>query len=396
MRWIKKLKKKIKKPLKKVYRFHMLRHVYPRIYKKNAKKPVNKKKAVFIEVRDENLSSNCRRIYDRLNEAGFALSVHYLHMSFARRKDYEMYCRAMAADIADAGYIFLDESSDVFAALPIRKKTVVTQLWHACGAFKKFGLSTAEKKFGDDAKTLEKYPFHGNYTHMTVSAPEVVWAYEEAMNLKGSGVVKPLGIARTDVFFDKTAEQAAREHLYEIFPQAKGKRVILYAPTFRGHVAGAKSPNEIDIPRFCKALSKDCVLLFKLHPFVKKKTEIPPECGGFAKDVTEDMEIEELLLAADCCITDYSSLVFEYALLDRPMLFYAYDLDDYYDWRGFYYPYEDFVPGPILKTQDALLDALRALPSGFDRERMRAFRDKYMSACDGHATERILECVLGE
>ena len=396
MRLIKKAVKKIKKPLKKVYRFHMLRHVYPNIYAKHARVPVNMKKAVFVEVRENELSSNMRYIYERLREKGFELSVHFLHMSFSKRKDYASYCKAMAADIADAGYIFLDESSDVFAALPIRKKTVVTQLWHACGAFKKFGLSTADKLFGENAKTLEKYPFHGNYTHMTVSAPEVVWAYEEAMNLAGTGVVKPLGISRTDYFFDEKAKQAAEEHLYKVFPQARGKRVILYAPTFRGHVAGAKTPNEIDITRFAGALQKDSVLLFKLHPFVKIRTEIPADCESFARDVTDELSIEELLLTADVCITDYSSLVFEYALLERPMLFFAYDLDEYYDWRGFYYPYEDFVPGPIVKTQEALLEELRRLPEGFDKERVISFKEKYMSACDGHATDRILQCILGD
>lgn len=66
----------------------------------------------------------------------------------------------------------------------MRKETIVTQLWHGCGAFKKFGMSTAELIFGDDRKTLEKYPYHGNYTYVTVSSPEVVWAYEEAMSLQ--------------------------------------------------------------------------------------------------------------------------------------------------------------------------------------------------------------------
>ena len=388
--------RKIKKTFGRIYRFHMLRHVYPKLYKENAAKPVDMKKVVFIEVREKELSSNFRYIYDRLKDKGYKVSLHFLHMSFVKRHVYENYCKEMIADIADAGYVFLDEASDVFAALPIRKKTVVTQLWHACGAFKKFGLSVAEKKFGEDKKTLEKYPFHGNYTYMTVSAPEVVWAYEEAMNLKGQGIVKPLGISRTDYFYDKNVEAEAYKHLYKEFPEAKGKKVILYAPTFRGHVAHAKTPNQIDIERFASELGKDAVLLFKLHPFVKKRTAIPEGCEGFAKDVTDDFTIEELLLVSDLCISDYSSLVFEYSLLERPMIFYAYDLDSYYDWRGFYYPYDEFVPGDIVKTEDELLSNIKKSLVSFDPERIRNFKEKYMSACDGHATERIMNTIFGD
>lgn len=391
LRWIYRRTRKLARGM---YRFHMLRHVYPKLYKENAVKPVDKKKVVFIEVREKEFSSNFQYIYDALKDKDYKLSKHFLHMSFAKRRDYESYCKEMIRDIADAGYIFLDEASDVFAALPIRKKTVVTQLWHACGAFKKFGMSISEKKFGEDQKTLEKYPFHGNYTYVTVSSPEVVWAYEEAMNLKGKDVVKPLGIARTDYYYDKTAAEKAFDHLYREFPEAKGKKVILYAPTFRGHVAHAKTPNQIDIERFESELGKECVLLFKLHPFVKRRTEIPEGCEHFAKDVTDDFTIEELLLVTDVCISDYSSLVFEFSLLERPMLFYAYDLDSYFDWRGFYYPYDEFVPGEICKTEDELLRGIEKSLVSFEKDKVIRFKEKYMDACDGHATERIINTVF--
>ena len=117
----------------------------------------------------------------------------------------------MVKDIATAKYVFLNESSNVTSCLPLRKETVLTQLWHACGAFKKFGMSTADLKFGDNRETLNKYPYHRNYTHVTVSSPEVVWAYEEAMSLEDKkDVVKPVGTSRTAVFFDKSFIEKAK------------------------------------------------------------------------------------------------------------------------------------------------------------------------------------------
>ena len=387
----------MRKTLGKLYRFHMLRHVFPKIYAENARrKPVDKKKAVFIEVRESELSSNSRAVYDVLEKKGYKLSVHFLHMSFVKRRIYHKYCKAMIRDIADAGYIFLDEASDVFAALPIRRKTVVTQLWHACGAFKKFGFSVADKKFGEDRASQEKYPFHGNYDYVTVSSPEVVWAYEEAMNLKGKNVVQPLGIPRTDYFYDPEAADAARKHLLQVFPEAEGKKIILYAPTFRGHVADAETPDKLNLPRFAKALGEECVFLFKLHPFIRKRTDIPKECEKFAKDMTDEMTIEELLLTADICISDYSSIIFEYSLLERPMLFYAYDLDSYFDWRGFYYSYEEFVPGTICKNEDELLAGIKNVKGSFDKKEVIKFKNRFMSACDGKSTERIVKKVFGD
>lgn len=392
------IRKRIRKPLIKFYRFYTLKWMYPGLYKHAARKPVNENKVVFIEVRMPEISDSFQLLYDELREHyNYEIHTHFLHMSFVRKWEYIKLCRAMVRDIADAKYVFLNESSDVTSCLPLRKETVLTQLWHACGAFKKFGMSTAELIFGDDRKTLQKYPFHRNYTHMTVSAPEVVWAYEEAMSLKpGSGVVKPVGVSRTDVFFDDKFICQAKDTLYQKFPAAKDKKVILYAPTFRGRVASAKTPDVLDLNLLYEKLGREYVVIFKHHPFVKKRPEIPEEFSEFAIDMTQDMSIEDLLCVSDICISDYSSLVFEYSLFGRPMIFLAYDLDEYFDWRGFYYDYKDFVPGPILTDTEEIVAYISDIENQFDKEKVTAFREKFMSACDGHATERIMQLVFGD
>lgn len=392
------VRKRIRKPLIKFYRFYTLKWMYPVLYKRAAKKPVNENKVVFIEVRMPEISDSFRLLYDELREHyKYEIHTHFLRMSFVRKWEYIKLCRTMVRDIADAKYVFLNESSDVTSCLPLRKETVLTQLWHACGAFKKFGMSTADLIFGDDRKTLQKYPFHRNYTHMTVSAQEVVWAYEEAMSLEpGSGVVKPVGVSRTDVFFDEKFISRAQDTLYQKFPVAKDKKVILYAPTFRGRVASAKTPDVLDLNLMHEKLGREYVVLFKHHPFVKKRPEIPEEFSEFAIDMTQDMSIEDLLCVSDICISDYSSLVFEYSLFSRPMIFLAYDLDEYFDWRGFYYDYKDFVPGPILTNTEDVVSYIADIDNQFDREKVVAFREKFMSACDGHATERIMQLVFGD
>lgn len=394
----KKTKKKFRKVLSRGYKFYTLRLLYPTLYRVYALKPVKKNKVVFIEVRMPKISDSFKLLYDRINgNSKYKVSTHFLRMSFVPRKEYRKLCKNMVKDIATAKYVFLNESSNVTSCLPLRKETVLTQLWHACGAFKKFGMSTADLKFGDNRETLNKYPYHRNYTHVTVSSPEVVWAYEEAMSLEDKkGVVKPVGTSRTDVFFDKAFIEKAKERVYKAFPAARDKKVILYAPTFRGRVAKAKTPDVLDVGKFYKEFGDEYVMIFKHHPFVKNRPIIAEKYKDFAMDLTDDVAIEDLLCTSDICISDYSSLVFEYSLFVKPMIFLAHDLDDYFDWRGFYYDYKDFVPGPIFKTSDEVMNYIKNIDKEFDKQKVIDFRDKFMSSCDGHATDRIMKLVFGE
>lgn len=391
-----KVKRKIRGFISKGYRFYTLRLLYPKIYKRALKQPLDNSKVVFIEVRAPKLSDSFQLLYNEL-KTNYKLNIteHYLGTSFVSRRENIKRTKAMIKDIADARYVFLNESTNVLSFLPMRKETVVTQLWHACGAFKKFGRSTADLLFGDDRKTQEKYPYHKNYTYVTVSAPEVVWAYEEAMGYEDQkGVVLPVGISRTDYFFKDEVKAKAFEKLYRLFPEARGKKVILYAPTFRGRVASATTPDLLDVELFKKHFQEEYVLVSKHHPFVKERPTVPQGCETFAKDLTEVMAIEELLIVSDICISDYSSLVFEYSLFERPMIFFAYDLDEYYDWRGFYYNFKDFVPGPIYSDNKSMIEYISDVENSFDRQQVIDFREKYMSACDGHSTERIMKLVF--
>ena len=105
------------------------------------------------------------------------------------------------------------------------------------------------------------------------------------------------------------------------------------------------------------------------------------------------MEISRLLCVSDICISDYSSLIFEYALFERPMIFYAPDLQEYFDERGFYYDYDTLTPGPVFSDQEQLIAYIREIDERFDRQQIADFRERFMSACDGHATKRILDYI---
>lgn len=204
-------------------------------------------------------------------------------------------------------------------------------------------------------------------------------------------IVQPLGVSRTDVFFDEEFLEQARKNVRASVPGIGNRKIILYAPTFRGRVLEATSPDDLDIEAMKRELGSEYALLIKHHPYVKNPTPIPAGCEDFA--FTVDMPIDQLLVAADVCVSDYSSLVFEYSLFERPMAFFAPDIRDYDDWRGFYYDYDELTPGPVFEETQPLIEWIRGLQHGFDSSEVRAFKQKFMSACDGHATERILEWI---
>jgi CDP-ribitol ribitolphosphotransferase len=168
---------------------------------------------------------------------------------------------------------------------------------------------------------------------------------------------------------------------------------ILYAPTFRGaDLKGAGAPELLDIAALFRALGDQYRLILRLHPFVKSAMRIPEEARDFVVDASREPDVNEVMLAADILVTDYSSIIFEYALLNRPMAFLAPDLAAYERERGFFFDYRSGVPGPVVQTTEQLLTWINA--KAFDLPRVAKFAAESFDVMDGHATERLVEQVV--
>ena len=393
----KRVKQAVKKPMRFLAKDWALGFAFPRAYAKAAKsKSVHPNKALFIDVKESQMPDAFSVIYpyvrDKLGmDAKFiGLGQHQGMSWFAYYKK----CLVLMEELATAHAVFLCDACDVVSCVSLRSETKVVQLWHACGAFKKWGVSTADLKFGGTRKEIERHPFYKNLSLVTVSSPEVAWAYREAMMLEDAPeVVQALGVSRTDVFFDELFLHDARMSVAKAVPQTINKKILLYAPTFRGHASEAEGPDRLDICAMRDALAGEWVLLIKHHPFVKHLPAIPDSCRNFAF-IVSDVPTDKLLCTADACISDYSSIVFEYSLFSRPMVFFAYDLDDYDDWRGFYYDYDEMTPGPVVKTTEEIICFLLSIDESFDSVEVMSFRQKFMCSCDGQATERICNYVF--
>lgn len=384
--------------IRRICKWIVFKIVYPSVYFLGSRRKVKEDKLLFVENHSEEVSGDYLLLMERFREQHYDIRVHYLRVSSSVWTQVIKRTIALLWDMTTAKCVFLNESNSAFGAFSLRTETKLIQLWHACGAFKKWGNSVAEKEFGDSKKDLEQYSGHRNYSLVPVSGDAVCWAYVEAFGLESNpSVVKPLGVSRTDVYFSEERRQnaiAALQRFDENIMQGsmKGRKIILYAPTFRGDIKGAKSPDQLDLKELSR-LRDEYVVLVKQHPFVKDEFVVEEEYKDFCVDVQSELTIEELLLVADVCVTDYSSIIFEYSLMKRPMLFFAYDVEDYYDERGFYYPYEEFVPGPIVPTTKELVYQIEHIED-MDMTSVEAFCTQYMSGCDGHSTERIVKYVI--
>lgn len=371
--------------------------LFPVLYHIYALKPIQQDKVIFMEIRFSELTDSYQEIFNELvRNYELDIHCHFFRQGFVTPKNELKRQIDFVKDAATAKYLIYNDSSDTQGSFRVRKGTHVLNTWHACGAFKKFGFSTMNKIFGGTEKEKAIYGLHPEYDLVTVSSPEIEWAYVEAMGKeKHPECVKATGISRTDVFYRQSFIDAAYTHLYDVMPEAKGKKVILYAPTFRGSARLAVTPDMLDVGAFYEHFGEEYVMLIKHHPLVKQRPSIPVEYSKFAVDMTTMLSISELLCVSDICITDYSSLIFEFSIFEKPMIFFAYDLANYFDWRGFYYNFEELTPGPVCYTNSEMIEYIEHIDERFDVDQVKAFRERFMSSCDGHATRRIMDQFFG-
>ena len=200
------------------------------------------------------------------------------------------------------------------------------------------------------------------------------------------------GYPRNDVLFAKNNEKDITD-IKKKLGISPEKKVIMYAPTWR---VRNQFNMKIDIQELKKQIQDDYVLMLRIHPFAVKglKEDLLDE---FVINVSNYPSVEELYLASDIVITDYSSVMFDYAILNRPMLFFTYDLEDYRDTlRGFNFDFVAEAPGPLLKTSDEVIQSIVNIDKVAQEhdEALQKFRKKFCEYEKGTASEQIFQRVM--
>lgn len=355
--------------------------------------PLNEKRVLFLSDVRGDVSGNFEFVYKKIS------SLYDVHFSLkddrrSRRKFRQWIEQCYL--LATSKYIFLDDYSVATAYIHVRKNQELVQLWHGSGAYKKFAHSRA-KADGDIKRIHAGYK---RYTKTITSSLGVCQCFAEAFSIPVEHVLAT-GIPRTDIFFDQQYAQDCRKRLYKEYPGCVGRKVILFAPTCRGtKVEDAYYDfDALDIEKFIAGVGKKYIVLIKWHPAVYNNLRLGKIKGydlskyeGSIYDISEAREINDFLFITDILITDYSSLIFDYALFHKPIIYYTYDLQEYVNGRGLYYEFEEYVYGSVAENTDELIQAVHK--QELCEEKREKFVRRFVDMNDGHATDRVISNIL--
>lgn len=355
---------------------------------------VEKNKVFFISDVRENIEGNFEYIWKYLDEYKYN-KVVYLKGD-RRNNGGILSFNRMIYDFTTSEVILLEDYFRYTSFVRLKKEQELCQLWHACGAYKKFGYSRLNGN-----ENIKIHQGYKKYTKVITSAEAIRENYAEAFGISIEKI-KATGVPRTDIFFDEQCKAEKCAKFYEEYPELKNKKIILFAPTYRGKRAEDASYefDEIEFESLYQQLKEEYVIIFKWHPALynnlKRKHVLvydESKYKDFFYDMSEKREVNDLLFVADILVTDYSSVIFDYALLNKPIIYFMYDIEQYEGGRGLYYELEEYLYGPIVKTTNDLIMAIKE-EKNFKIERQK-FMDKFMSACDGCATERVCQWIWG-
>ncbi len=343
-------------------------------------------KILFLSDSRETLSGNFEYINNELKNYNYEINF-FLKKSLDEKKKFKEK-KQLCKLIAQSKFILVDDFYPIIYLLKLKKEQELIQVWHAMGAYKKVGYSRIGKVGGPNPGSLT----HKNYTATIVSSPNIRKNYAEAFGIDISKV-HSLGIPRTDIFFNKNYISCIKKKLYIKYPILKNKKVVLFAPTFRGN--GQKTAyydfSLIDFKKIKKELKGDYVFIIKLHPFIKNTDDVPKDDELFL-NLSHEREINDLLFVSDILITDYSSVIYENSLLDKKAIFFVPDLDDYIGTRDFYYSFDKYAYGDIVYTTEELINSIKN--GKIDKEKLKEFKEYFCSSCDGNSTKRVVEELI--
>ena len=317
------------------------------------------------------------------------------HFNIITHADYEVSPRNLggllklftikAFRMATSSHIFLNDNFLPLGYMKLSDKTKVVQLWHGMGSFKKFGGSSET----DPAVLKELEAATQNTDHILASSKNIRDNYAEAFIAPKEKVIC-IGCPQVDYFFREHDIAAWKEELSEQYPEMKGKKLVLYAPTFRGEEEHDKKLLEaFDFDAFQKELGEDYFLMVRLHPQIQS-AKVPETVAN----MTDYPNVRKLLCMTDILIADYSSIAVEYSLLNRPIILYAFDKDWYLSKdRGFYFDYEKTAPGPIVENMQDLIDCMKN--EQWDLKKVESFAHLHNDYFDDKSAERVVDYYFG-
>jgi CDP-glycerol glycerophosphotransferase len=361
--------------------------------------PVKKNLAVFEAVEGRQYGDNPRYVYEEVRRQRLPLDVVWSYSRnrpgfpsdarLARRGSWR-YVWSMAR----ARYWV--DSHNVPSLYGKRRGNRYLQTWHG-QTLKTIGFDVPTLRLATSDVQRKHQAMVDRWDVLVSPSAEFERTFVPANNYRGE--VLHCGYPRNDALV-RSAEpeqvEAARR-VRQKLDIPDGRKVLLYAPTYRDFGRGSGSSIRPDLEALAEALAGEWVMVVRAHYY--DRFTVPPALGHFLRDGAQFADINELMLASDVLLTDYSSVMFDYANLGRPILLYTDDYEEYRSSdRGTYYDLTEIAPGPMLATTGELVAALRDLDAVQEASAARyaKFREMFCSYETGHASRIVVEHFFGD
>lgn len=364
--------------------------------------PVRKHRIVFDSSLGKSYAGNPKHIYECLMVNGYDLIWDCIW--FYEKEKYNIPGMSRQVRYGRLRYLYYMASAKVWVFdsrqpefLVRRKGTYYIQTWHGT-PLKKLALDM-EDVFMVGEKDIDTYKEHFTKNVHT-------WDYLISQNQFSSSTFRrafdfqkdmlEIGYPRNDILFRENTEEGVRLYRRKL-GLPKDKKIILYAPTWRDDEFSEDDKYEfrpqISFEKLQEELGDEYIMIVKYHYLIMDAVDWSPY-EGFIYHFDQSRDIAELFLVADILVTDYSSVMFDYSILKRPMFFFAYDFYKYKnELRGFYFSYSKEMPGPISTTTEELIEDIRNYRAEEYEERYKSFMEKYNTLDDGMASERVLDLL---
>ncbi|MBO5372840.1 MAG: CDP-glycerol glycerophosphotransferase family protein [Lachnospiraceae bacterium] len=368
-----------KRVLRTMYRFFRM------LYKGKREKTI-----LFMSEQNTVIASNLKAVSQKMIERGMDKEYQLLYSarSAAASSQSIKSWIELIQKIAKSSTIIIDDHAPILDWLRLSEDTKLIQLWHAGAGFKSSGYSRWGQMGGPGPVSC-----HRQYSYGIAGSKKIRPFFSEVWGINDEQIL-PTGMPRMDEFLREDYRKAKTEELYEKYAIFKGKKVILFAPTYRGRNKRlANYPYElIDFKGLYEACKEEYVVAFKMHPWVSTKVPIPKEYKDKFIDLGKYPNINDLFYITDLLITDYSSNIFEYSLMRKPMMFFAYDKVQYSLSRGFHRDYEESAPGKVCYTFAELLEAFRN--RDFEYEKVEEYVEHHFDYIDSNASDRVIDWLI--
>ncbi len=376
-----------------------------KMYKKVfVKMPIKKKRIMFESFLGRNISGNPKYLYNQLVKDGLDKKYELIWILNNLDEPVEGKCKKVKRKTLKYYYYMATSKYWIFNCrqadeIKKRKENIYLQTWHGT-PLKKLGMDMDSVNMAGQTDINDyKQKFRSNTS---------TWDYLLAQNHYSRDIFKRAfafdktileGYPANDILYTENNKESI-DKIKSRLGIPKDKKVILYAPTWRddnfykkGHY---RMDIQLDLDKMQVELGDQYVVLLRMHYLITNNINID-KYKGFVLNYSEGYDIQELYLVSDVLITDYSSVMFDYCNLKRPIIFFTYDIEQYRDsLRGFYFDFEEEAPGPLLTDTEGVIDSLKSLEEINQKYKTKQeeFYNRFCHIDDGHAAENILKAIL--